>query len=288
MPAVRCRVAPSADPTYDNYGDIADETLLSRERRMSIEFDVSDGVARITLNRPERMNAIDSASEAALSGIWNAIDQNSTIRCAILTGTGRAFCAGADMKEEGPEGLTYWAGTGDHGFGGIGLGGRLSVPLIAGVNGPALGGGFEMVLGCDLVVAADSATFGLPEPRVGRLPLDGMVLLPRRIPRSAAMGMLLTGRRISAAQALEYGLINQVVPPGELDAAVDAWVEDILACAPLSLKAIKRSVNDTAHLTVSEARNTRLPSLAAALQSRDAVEGVLAFRQKRAPVWTGE
>ena len=254
---------------------------------MSIDFDVSDGVARVTLNRPERMNAIDSASEAALADIWNAIGRDSSIRCVVLTGTGRAFCAGADMKEDGPEGLAYWAGTGDHGFGGIALGGRLSVPLIARVNGVALGGGFEMVLGCDLVIAAETASFGLPEPRVGRLPLDGMVLLPRRIPRAAAMGMLLTGRRIGATQALEYGLVNEVVPGEALDSAVDAWVDDIVACAPLSLGAIKRSVHDTAHLAVSQARNTRLPSLAAALRSRDADEGVLAFREKRAPVWTG-
>ena len=254
---------------------------------MSIDFDVSDGIARITLNRPERMNAVDSATEAALAETWNAIAQNPTIRCVVLTGTGRAFCAGADMKEDGPDGLAYWAGTGDHGFGGIALGGRLSVPLIARVNGLALGGGFEMVLGCDLVVAAETASFGLPEPRVGRLPLDGMITLPRRIPRALAMGMLLTGRRIGAAQALAYGLVNEVVPAQELDAAVDAWVEDIVACAPLSLKAIKRSAHDTAHMTVPTARNTRLPRLAAALQSRDAEEGVLAFREKRAPVWTG-
>ena len=155
------------------------------------------------------------------------------------------------------------------------------------MNGPALGGGFEMVLGCDLVIAAESATFGQPEPRVGRLPLDAMVLLPRRIPRAAAMGILLTGRRISATRALEYGLVNEVVADEVLDAAVDAWVEEVVACAPLSLRAIKRSVHDTAHLTVREARNSRLPSLAAALQSLDADEGVRAFREKRPPVWTG-
>ena len=191
------------------------------------------------------------------------------------------------MKEDGPGGLAYWAGTGDRGFGGIALGGSLSVPVIARVNGPALGGGFEMVLGCDLVVAAETAFFGLPEPRVGRLPLDGMVTLPRRIPRALAMGMLLTGRRVGAAEALDCGLVNQVVPIDELDAAIDAWVQDIVACAPLSLRAIKRSVDGTAHLTVAEARNTRSPSLVEALQSRDAEEGVRAFREKRAPAWTG-
>ena len=254
---------------------------------MSVDFDVSGGVARVTLNRPERLNAVDSASEAALAGIWDAIDRDPEIRCAVLTGAGRAFCAGADMKEEGPGGLAYWAGTGAHGFGGIALGRRPSVPVIARVNGLALGGGFEMVLGCDLVVAAETASFGLPEPRVGRLPLDGMVTLPRRLPRAPAMGILLTGRRIGAAEALGYGLVNEVVPDERLDAAVDAWVEDVVACAPLSLKAIKRSAADTAHLTVTQARNACLPSLAAALQSRDADEGVRAFREKRAPVWTG-
>ena len=255
---------------------------------MSVDFSVCDGVARVTLNRPERLNAIDSAADAALDDIWNAIEGDPAIRCVVLTGTGRAFCAGADMKEDGPGGLAYWAGTGDHGFGGIALGGRLSVPVIARVNGLALGGGFEMVLGCDLIVAAETASFGLPEPRVGRLPLDGMILLPRLIPRAQAMGMLLTGRRISAAEALECSLINQVVPEDELDGAVQSWIDDIVACAPLSLKAIKRSATDTAHLTMREARNARLSSLSAALQSRDAEEGVAAFREKRAPVWSGD
>ncbi len=254
---------------------------------MSVEFDVLDGVARVTLNRPERMNAVDAATETALDEVWTAIDLDPTIRCAVLTGAGRAFCAGADMKEDGPGGLAYWARTGDHGFGGIALGRRPSVPVIARVNGVALGGGFEMVLGCDLVVAADTASFGLPEPRVGRLPLDGMITLPRRLPRTLAMGLLLTGRRIGAGEALEHGLVNQVVPLDELDTAVDAWIRDILACAPLSLRAIKRSADDTAHLTVPEARNARLPSLVAALQSRDAQEGVAAFREKRAPDWSG-
>ena len=254
---------------------------------MSVGIDVLDGVARVTLNRPERMNAVDAATGAALDEIWTAIDLDPTIRCAVLTGAGRAFCAGADMKEDGPGGLAYWARTGDYGFGGIALGRRPSVPVIARVNGVALGGGFEMVLGCDLVVAADTASFGLPEPRVGRLPLDGMITLPRRLPRTLAMGLLLTGRRIGAGEALEHGLVNHVVPLDELDTAVDAWIRDILACAPLSLRAIKRSADDTAHLTVPEARNARLPSLVAALQSRDAEEGVAAFREKRAPVWSG-
>ena len=256
-------------------------------RGVSVDLSVAGGIARVTLNRPERLNAIDSAAEATLDRIWAEIEGDESVRCVVLTGAGRAFCAGADMKEEGPGGLAYWAGTGDHGFGGIALGGRLSVPLVARVNGLALGGGFEMALGCDLVVAAEGASFGLPEPRVGRLPLDGMVTLPRRIPRALAMGLLLTGRRIGAAEALAIGLVNEVAPEGALDEAVDAWVRDIVACAPLSLRAIKRSVCDTRHLTAAEARNARLPSLVDALQSRDADEGVAAFREKRTPAWTG-
>ena len=254
---------------------------------MSIDFDVSDRVARVTLNRPDRMNAIDRAAETALGEIWDRIEANPDIRCVVLTGVGRAFCAGADMKEEDVEGLEYWANADPWGFGGIALGGRLSVPLIARVNGLALGGGFEMVLGCDLVVASENAVFGLPEPRVGRVPLDARVALPRLIPRALALGVLLTGRRVGAAEALDYGLINRVAAADELDAAVDGWVADILACAPLSLKAIKRSVYDTAHLGLAEARNARLPALVDALRSRDADEGVRAFREKRAPVWTG-
>ena len=145
-----------------------------------------------------------------------------------------------------------------------------------------------MVLGCDLVVAAETASFGLPEPRVGRLPLDGMITLPRRVPRALAMGMLLTGRRIGATQALEHALVNEVVPLDDLDSAVDAWVEDIVACAPLSLKAIKRSAErHGAPDHAAEARNARLPSLVRALESEDATEGVTAFREKRPPVWTG-
>ena len=169
-----------APPALGEHNEEALAPARRRGRRMSIDFVVSDGIARVTLNRAERMNAIDSATEAALGEVWSAIDLDPTIRCAVLAGAGRAFCAGADMKEDGPGGLAYWARTGDHGFGGIALSRRPSVPVIARVNDVALGGGFEMVLGCDPVVAADTASFGLPEPRVGRLPLDGMITLPRR------------------------------------------------------------------------------------------------------------
>ncbi|MEM7433393.1 MAG: enoyl-CoA hydratase-related protein, partial [Pseudomonadota bacterium] len=150
------------------------------------------------------------------------------------------------------------------------------------------GGGFEMVLGCDIVVAAEHASFGLPEARVGRMPLDGgMILLPRLMPKKVAMGMLMTGNRISANDAKSYGLVNEVVAADELDAAVDRWVADILECAPLSVKAIKESVIETADLPVDEALTKRLPALVAALESEDGDEGPRAFREKRKPEWKG-
>jgi crotonobetainyl-CoA hydratase len=254
---------------------------------MTVELQVEGGVTRVTLNRPDRMNAVDSATERRLIEIWRELEADSSVRCVVLTGSGRAFCAGADMKEEGPGGLAYWAGTGDRGFGGLALGGGLTVPIIARVNGMALGGGFQMVLGCDLVIAAETAQFGLPEPRVGRLPLDGMVTPPRLMPRALAMGILLTGRRISAAEAASHGLVNAVVPMEALDETVDAWVADIVACAPLSLRAIKQANAETSHLPIQQARNTRTPKLLAALSSEDADEGVAAFLEKRTPVWKG-
>jgi len=257
---------------------------------MPIRLDIKGHVAYVIIDRPEVLNAIDSAAEVELNAIWQQLEATPDVRVIVLTGAGdRAFSTGADMKSgTGASGLDYWAAERRGGFGGIALRDTLDTPVIARVNGHAVGGGFEMVLGCDIVIAAQEATFGLPEPRVGRLPLDGgMVLLARQIPFRPAMGMLLTGRRIGAAQALEWGLVNEVVPRAELDAAVDRWLADILACAPLSLRAIKQTVRRTAQLAAAEAQALRLPALIACLQSADGEEGVRAFQEKRAPRWTG-
>lgn len=256
---------------------------------MSIRCEIKDHVAWVTIDRPEVMNAIDDASEARLREIWAELERNREVRAAVLTGAGdRAFCAGADVKNTGKEGLDYWAQPRIGGFGGISIRTTLDIPVIARVNGHALGGGFEMVLGCDLVLACEEATFGLPEPRLGRLPLDGgMLLLSRQIPRKQAMGMLLTGRRVAAADGHRLGFVNEVVPRAELDAAVARWLADILACAPLSLRAIKQIVNATAQLSIDQAQSLRLPALIEALRSEDGLEGVEAFQQKRKPVWRG-
>ncbi len=257
---------------------------------MTIRLEIAAHVARVTIDRPEVLNALDQAATTDLEAIWQRLETDADIRAIVLTGAGdRAFCAGADMRAGGDRtGLEYWAHGHPTGFGGLSLRTTLDIPVIARVNGHALGGGLEMLLGCDIVVAAMHATFGLPEPRVGRLPIDGgMVLLPRQIGHRAAMGMLLTGKRINAETAWQYGLINEAVPAEGLDAAVDRWLADILACAPLSLRAIKQTARRTAQLPVHQAQALRLPAVIACLSSEDGEEGVRAFLDKRMPEWTG-
>lgn len=256
---------------------------------MSIRLDWNGHVATVTIDRPDVLNAIDLEAEEQLQRIWSELERNDDVRLVVLTGVGeRAFCVGADMKNPSVKGVDYWAAARPGGFGGIALRETLNVPVLARVNGFALGGGFEMVLGCDLVVACEEASFGLPEALVGRMPLDGgMTLLQRQIPFRQAMGVMLTGQRMSARRALELGLVNEVVPRAELDAAVARWTDAVLACAPLSLRAIKQVVRQTATLSPAQAQAVRLPALVAALQSEDANEGVLAFQQKRKPQWRG-
>ena len=252
-------------------------------------FEVHDHIARVTINRPQVLNAINPAAEAALQSVWQEIENDSDIWVVVLTGAGdRAFCVGADMTagQIQKSGLEYWAEERPGGFGGLALRETLDVPVIAAVNGYALGGGLEMVLGCDIVVAAEHARFGLPEPRVGRVPLDGgVVQLVRQIAYRHALAMLLTGRQFSAAEALQMGLINEIAPAGELGSAVQRWVDEMLACAPLALKAIKQILKRTPGLTPQQAARIRLPALTLALDSADADEGVRAFQAKRKPRW---
>jgi crotonobetainyl-CoA hydratase len=255
-----------------------------------VRFEVRDHVATVTIDRTHVLNAVDAKTTDRLNEIWAEIERTD-VRCVVLTGAGeKAFCVGADMSAQAIDktGLEYWADLEPNGFGGFSLRASLDVPVIARVNGYALGGGMELVLGCDIVVAAEHARFGLVEPRVGRLPLDGgMVLLPRKVPHNVAMGLLLTGRRAPSTELARYGLVNEVVPAAELDDAVGRWVEQVLACSPASLRAIKQLTTRTAHLTPREARDARLPAVMAAVTGPDAEEGVRAFQEKRAPVWNG-
>jgi crotonobetainyl-CoA hydratase len=174
------------------------------------------------------------------------------------------------------------------GFGGLVARGDLWKPLIAAVNGFALGGGLEIALGCDLIIAADHATFGLPEPRVGLMAAAGGVhRLPRSIPLKLAMGMILTGRRISAAEAARIGLVNEVVPAAELPAAAERWAREICECAPLSVQASKQAAYQGLAKPLEEAMSFPYPMVQKLFSSEDLVEGPRAFAEKRKPVWKG-
>lgn len=257
---------------------------------MSVHFNVRDHVARVTIDRQDRLNAIDASAEAELIGIWDAIERDRDVRVVVLTGAGeKAFCSGADLKENsGMSGLEYWAAARPGGFGGIALRDTLNVPVIARVNGHALGGGMEMVLGCDIVIASENATFSCPEPRVGRVAMTGgIALLTRRIAHVHAMGLLLSGRRIGADEAYRLGLVNEITRVEDLDETVDRWVNDILACAPLSLRATKALARVALTLPPKEAQMLRLPELVESLQSEDQHEGVQAFQERRPAVWKG-
>lgn len=266
--------------------------MTVREWEAGVRLDIDDrGVATVTIDRPAVRNAVDQRTHDALNEVWELMEGSPEVRVVVVTGAGdRAFCAGADMSASavGRTGLEYWAGLDPNGFGGISLRRTLLVPILARVNGFAVGGGMEIALGADIIVAADHAKFGLTEPRVGRLALDGGIhQLVRKVPHQLAMGMLLTGRMVSAQEAYRMGLANEVVPLDELDDTVERWVGDLLASSPSSIRAMKQMVAETGHLTAREARGMRLPALIDALDSDDAREGVEAFQQKRPPQWTG-
>jgi dehydration protein DpgD len=247
----------------------------------------------VTLDRPEVRNALHRAASDELDQVWETYEADPELRVAILTGAGdRSFSAGYDMRDPGPardqRGSGYLAHRHPRGLGALTLRPGMTKPLIAAVNGVALGGGFELALACDLIVAADHAEFGFPEPRVGRLALEGgMHRLARHVPLKVAMGMLLTGRRVPALEAYRIGLVNEVVPFADLLMAARRWADAILECAPLSVQATKEAVMAGLDLPLAAAIALVPGTMAKALISDDQVEGVNAFFEKRAPRWSG-
>ena len=243
----------------------------------------------VTIDRPEVRNALHRAATDELDEVWAAYERDRELRVAILTGAGdRAFSAGYDMSEPGAPKGEYLATRHPRGLGGLTLRTGMSKPLIAAVNGFALGGGLELALACDIIVAAEHAELGLPEPRVGRMALEGgMHRLARVIPLKLAMGMLLTGRRVSAQEAYRIGLVNEVVPLPELLPTARRWADAILQCAPLSVQATKDAVMAGLELPLPAAIALVPATMARALASEDQGEGVNAFLERRSPRWSG-
>jgi enoyl-CoA hydratase/carnithine racemase len=244
----------------------------------------------ITINRPEVMNALHPPANHELSTVFDDFAADPDQWVAIITGAGdRAFSAGNDLRYQAEhKGRLSIPETG---FAGLTSRFDLTKPVIAAVNGVAMGGGFEIALACDIIVASENAIFALPEPRVGLAALaGGLHRLPRQIGEKAAMGMILTGRRVSAAEGHALGFVNEVVPAGEALAAAKRWGASILECGPMSIRASKDAVQRGLAEPSLEAAikgQNKYPAVAALYKSEDFIEGPRAFAEKRAPNWKG-
>ncbi len=251
--------------------------------------ETADHLLTVTINRPEVMNALHPMANAELAAVFDEFQANPDLWVAIITGAGdRAFSAGNDLKfqaEAGGERPQHP----DSGFGGLTSRWDLNKPVIAAVNGVAMGGGFEIALACDLIIASDTARFALPEPRVGLAALAGGIhRLPRHIGVKRAMGMMLTGRTVPASEGYELGFVNEVVPASELMDRAKAWAEMIMACSPMSIRATKEAAYQGLNQPgVRAAHEHRYDAVRAMIKSEDFVEGPRAFAEKRPPRWQG-
>jgi crotonobetainyl-CoA hydratase len=255
-----------------------------------IRVTAHDRITTITLDRPAVMNAINPPMHHELEAAFDAFAADSTQFVCVVTGAGdRAFCAGSDLKWRAETGLAVEYPK--HGYAGLIERFDLDKPVIAAVNGLALGGGFEIALACDIIIASDTASFGLPEPLVGAVALGGGIhRLARQIGLKRAMAMLLTSARVSAQEALALGLVNEVVSPGDLENATQRWCENILRAAPLSIRATKQAALrglDEPSLEAALRNQERYPAFAAWRNAEDTREGIRAFAEKRTPEWKG-
>jgi enoyl-CoA hydratase/carnithine racemase len=241
----------------------------------------------VTINRPEVLNALHPAANRELAEVFDDFEADPDLWVAIVTGAGRAFSAGNDLKYQAMGG--DMSGQPESGFAGLTSRYGLLKPVIAAVNGVSMGGGFEIALACDFIIAAESAMFALPEPRDGLAALaGGLHRLPRAIGVKRAMSMILTGRRVGAAEGKELGFVADVVPDDQLLDEAKRWAAMVLECSPMSIRASKQAVYEGLEQAgIQGAMAGRYEAIVDMVKSEDFVEGPLAFAEKRAPAWKG-
>jgi enoyl-CoA hydratase len=243
-----------------------------------------NGVLTIIINRPAQRNAINREVAVQLASALDQLDSDPTLSVGVLTGAGGTFSAGMDLKAFATGETPILPG---RGFGGL-TQAVVRKPLIAAVEGWALGGGFEMVLVCDVIVAAEDAKFGLPEVKRGLIAGEGGVIrLPQRISYHVALTVLLTGEPIPAVDAKQYGLVSELTASGAALAGAQELAQRIAGNAPLALAKVKQVLRETQGLNDAEAFARQAEDASSLLNTEDAHEGALAFAEKRAPVWRG-
>jgi crotonobetainyl-CoA hydratase len=253
-----------------------------------VEFTKDGHVAHVRLNRPQSLNAVTPEMDHLLFRAWGEINEDNDIWVAILSAEGeRAFCAGADVSgaHNGANGRLALGG------GITGVGGPLVAlrkPLIAAVQGHVLGGGFEMTMCADIIVAADTAKFAMPETKAGIMGESGIMHRAiRQLPHRVAMAMILTGDRLGADDALRFGLVNEVVTFDELLDSAHRWADKLLAVSPLAAQAAKHAVLSRVGYPLEVALTTRYEPIEAYAMTQDVLEGRNAFAERRAPQWVG-
>lgn len=246
------------------------------------------GIVLIALNRPDSANALNTALAQSLADALLELHENRSCRVAILTGSAKHFCAGADLKERQGMSEKDWHIQHDAFEKALHALLKCPIPVIAAVNGAAMGGGLELALAADFIYAADTARFALTEATLGIMPgLGGTQNLPRSVGRRRAKELLFTGQAFSAQQALEWGMVNAVFPTDQLMSETQKTAAAIAANAPLSLRAIKQSVDDGIALPLKEALAFELTHYRTLLTTKDRHEGITAWKEKRKPGFTG-
>ena len=263
-------------------------TAMGRSSEEVVLYAERDSIGWITLNRPDKLNALNREVFERLGEALATLEASTSAAVGVLHGSGRAFAAGADIQDYVDISVKDYRAFMDIGRAPTDLIGRLTKPVIAAVQGFALGGGFELTLACDLVVAAENARFGLPEPKLGLVPGGGGTQrLPRLVGRTRAYDVLLTGRFLTAQEALEWGLVNRVVPKEELLAAAAEPGAAMAARAPQALAVIKRIVRDGLESPLPSALTLEQDATARLIVTDDALEGIAAFVEKREPRFGG-